>query len=50
MGEISGGTQTGLLNQRINTGKPDGTNKDRLNPEAGYVLLHNENPSECDKH
>ena len=40
----------GFLNHRRNTGKPDGTNEDRLKPEAGYALLRDENPSECDKH
>ena len=38
-----------LLSER-NTGKPDCTNEDKLIPEAGYVLLQDENPSSCDKH
>ena len=38
-----------FLNER-STVKYDCTNKDRLITEAGYVLLQNENPSDCDKH
>ena len=41
MGKILGGTQMGFLNQISNTGKPDITNKDRLNLAAGYVLIRN---------
>ena len=44
LGKISGGTYTGILNKRRTTGKPDGTNKDRLKPAAGYVLLQNDKP------
>ena len=50
MGEIAGGDQTGIINHRRNTGKTAVTKEDRSNPAAGYVILQNYSPSECDKH
>ena len=47
---ISGGAQTVLLIHKSNNGTPDSTKKYKFKMAAGYILLRNENPSECDKY